>query len=47
MRDGAGIVGLEGAHDLEGLGQDADDAIGAADKDALGAGDYAGCVAGL
>jgi hypothetical protein len=40
-------VGMEGAHDLEGLRQDADDAISAPDEDALGAGDDAGSVPGL
>ena len=47
VRDGAYVVGVEGAHDLEGLRQDADDAIGAPDEDALGAGDDAGSVPGL
>lgn len=40
-------MGVEGAHDLEGLRQDADDAISAPDEDALGAGDDAGSVPGL
>lgn len=40
-------MGVEGAHDLEGRRQDADDAISAPDEDALGAGDDAGSVPGL
>lgn len=36
VRDCARVIRPEGAHDLEGLRQHADDAIGAAHKDALG-----------
>jgi hypothetical protein len=38
--DGAHVMGLERAHDLEGLRHDADDAIGAAEEDALRPRDY-------
>jgi hypothetical protein len=38
--DGAHVMGLERAHDLEGLRHDADGAIGAAEEDALRARDY-------
>jgi hypothetical protein len=38
MCDGPRLVCLEGPHDLEGRGEDADDAIVAAEEEAFGAG---------
>lgn len=47
MGDCAGIVRLEGAHDLEGLRHDTDNAICTAKEDAFRTGDYARDVSDL
>lgn len=47
MGDGTGVVSAEGAHDLEGLRKDADDAIGATQEYTFGPGDDGGNVTGL
>ena len=47
MGDCAGIVRLEGPHNLEGRRKDPDDAIGAAEEDAFRAGDDGGDITGL